>query len=164
MAFILSDEERKAIVDLYKNGHSIVKIGERLQRAHTTVSRILKQEGVYIRKVCGKQRQVFDPAPKKENAYYDAEKIRTGIYSSDIQKVRETTNVGDILVIRTEKISNDDKHEGMNFKIGVTRNATVVNTSNKRFCLVEYENGVQEAIAWSDIVMFGRKNDGYIKS
>lgn len=82
------------------------------------------------------------------------------ITREDISEVRQSTKIGDVIKIRTEKgdRSADLTKDTNLFVGGALRRATVVNTSNKRFCIVKLKSGVTESILWSDIVMAKKQN------
>lgn len=76
----------------------------------------------------------------------------------DIQKVIDETKIGDVLVIRTEKADRENnlEEDNVRHKSGAIRHAKVIDKCSKRFCMVEFDNGVKESIMWVDIVRYRR--------
>ncbi len=86
---------------------------------------------------------------------------KTPIFPEDIEAVRKSIKVGDMVNIKTHKaVSCGDL--GTAAVPGTMRKARVVDKSNRRFCVVELPKGVREAIHWSSFVIAKRSGRSWV--
>ena len=158
----LTEQEREQVIDLYKKGYRFTEITRETGVSFHMAKKLLVEEGVheerrghYVRKPQPPRK----PYARRPTEFYQKE-MEKKITMEDIFEVRRSTKIGDVIKIRTEKGDRpaDLTKDSNLFVGGALRRATVVNTSNKRFCIVKLKSGVTESILWSDIVMAKKQN------
>lgn len=159
----VTDEERTQVIELYKKGYRFTEITEETGVSFFLAKKILMESSVHEER---RGHYVRKPKPPREQytkrpdyGCHDS-KNRDAIKYTDILEARRTIEVGDVISIRTEKGDRfaDKVKDKVQSISGALRNVTVVDTSNRRFCIVKLESGVTEAILWSEIAIAIKNN------
>lgn len=82
---------------------------------------------------------------------------QSAITAQDIIRIRQKTKVGDKVCFMSLKAA--DVKSGSEPTNGRERVGTVVDNKNKRFCMVQLANGVEESLLWSELVMQERQSE-----
>ena len=158
----VSEEEKQRIIDLYQSGLPVSQITEMVFRGDYFIKDVLKEAGVFCEKRGTKKGQI---TKRPVFAHHDNERENTAIRRSEILKLRQDTQIGDVFIIRTEKGErmNAEISEKARNKEGTLKRVTVTNTDNPRFCIVKLVTGITEMVLWSDIARCKRNNSEYIE-
>ncbi|MBR5193034.1 MAG: hypothetical protein IKW37_01250 [Bacteroidaceae bacterium] len=169
----------KRIVELYKQGVPMVQIAKECHISKLSIRDIAKKHDVYIP---SRHRILNGPNPQEALAQYykDYEgrkqeqmnletpnrmvgKLKTAILPSDIEMVRKSIKEGSKLNIYTVKAINMDGTAVSDNHAPTVRQATVISTNNKRFCIVRIDKtGLTEYVRWADIVIAMRNGKNYV--
>ena len=89
------------------------------------------------------------PEKYKTREEKEEDREQQGITPEKIVRIRKKIKVGSTLRIITEKSTYNEKDHS---KDGQAKIATVIDTSNKHFCIVRLKaSGVIDTVPWSDI-------------
>lgn len=157
----MTELDKKRIIDMYVAGCSMLEISKEIHTSNKTIKKIVVEAGV------------FDPSRvpqthtllKRPAEWIMTKRVLTSaVKEFDIETTRVNTKIGDVFYIRTEKgdRERDPERDRVMSKPGVVRKVKVIDTSNKRFCIVALETGVTDCILWSDIFLYNRENKKYI--
>ena len=137
-------------VVMYQKGYSVSDICDKLNVCSSEFYRYLKAAGIQPKTRNPSHLRVI-PGTEKE----------TPIFPADIEAVRRSIKVGDMVNVKTQKAVSDGK-TGTAAIPGTMRKAKVVDTSNRRFCIVELSNGVRESIQWSSFIIAARNGRSWV--
>ena len=137
-------------VAMYQDGHSPGKICEKLNVCTSELYRYLKAAGIEPKTRKPSHLRVI---PGLEN--------RTPIFAEEIEMMRRSVKVGDTIKIRTQKGTTDGE-VGKDAIPGVVKMAKVIDTSNKRFCIVQLKNGTKDCVLWKNFVISKRNGRSWV--
>lgn len=136
----MTAEQRELIISMYNEGRRIDDIVEVAGASRRAVYNCINKSDTPRR---------YKAASRIGKA--DLKREKEAITRAEIEAVRKSTKVGDIITIRTVKAPSD-LCCSKQLANGERRQVKVVDTSNKRHCLVELNTGVFESILWISMV------------
>lgn len=137
-------ERNKNVVKMYKEGYPQREIARRLHIGHAGVQQALVSAGIRASKENRIRPEKYKTREEKEE-----DREQQGITPEKIVRIRKKIKVGSTLRIITEKSTYNEKDHS---KDGQAKIATVIDTSNKHFCIVRLKaSGVIDTVPWSDI-------------
>lgn len=146
----ISVSAKAEAVAMYQKGCSTRDICEKLNVCTSELYRYIRAAGIQPRTRKPSHLRVI---PGLEN--------KTPIFDAEIEAMRKSIKVGDVINIRTQKGLSDGE-TGISAIPGVMKKAKVVDVSNKRFCIVEVANGIRDCILWSSFIIAERTGRNWV--